>query len=219
MPPRVDYASASDKPRASRVSWHAVLASMAINLLVWSALVSVYQRASRDQKMPALPRTPIVWLKPPLASPPPDEGAPHLLVQPSHGAADRFPTPPARVSSSPVIEIGSDPPRHVHGDDVWYPERTSAGTARPDKPHVQFAPDPLQLRRDKPFAVTQMHLKIRLRDHGGPAARAQAKVCGALLTQWEGLRMDAASAQAPPGMQLAGREAVWRTLQAEGCLD
>lgn len=106
------------------------------------------------------------------------------------------------------------------GSDHWYPHGQGVDVGAADGAGERFAADPLQLRRHRPIPASISQLQLRMRSAGGLAASAQLKVCGVLLTQWEGMRLDAAAAEVPFGLpQPAGRDVVWRSLQAEGCLD
>ena len=206
------------------VSWPALMASIGINALAWTALVLIYQRAGDGLQVVAQPRTPIVWLKP---VPDASGGAGSGLVLPK--AAKPSTTRPSTVKTGPnassVVTAESAPPLPVQPptgvDDAWSANQQEAGGVKLDGEESAplFRPDPLRLHRASHFPAQLARLKLRMRGVGGPAARAKMKACSALLGQWESMRMNASTDQVPLGMQPAGRQAVWRTLQEEGCLD
>ncbi len=199
-----------------RLSWPALLVSLAINGLVWGGLALVYQRASRGSEDVALPRTPIVWLQP-IASPPRDVP---LHPRPRDSGARALPSKRSPATSTRLLDIAPSPAENVQADDDWHSAQRPVDAGKPGSQGPMFPADPLQLRRAQPFPPAITRLKIRLREARGLASIAQAKTCGVLLRQWEGMRLNAAIDRVPFGLdQPAGREVVWRTMQAEGCLD
>ena len=200
-----------------KFSWPALWASIVVNVLAWASLLVMYHRTMDIKAVPELPRTPITWLKPiPVAAP----ATPAVIAshtQDAQRSQRRMPRidPPsvkavAETRPSPKAETE---PVQASMDDAWTSSNTGleAGTI--------FRPDPLQLRQIQTIAPQRARLKLGMRSAGGLAARARGKTCGALLAQWGGLKFNPTTAEAPLGMQPAGREAVWRSLQEEGCLD
>lgn len=206
------------------LSWRALLATLLVNLLAWTALVSVYQRANAGLAPVEVERTPIVWLRPSMDEPrrlsrrdPPMQAQ---VVRGQHAPRVRSQSPlPSPVDGERAVQP-TQPAAEIVADDDWHVGGREGEAGASIGHHApSMAADPLQLRRRQAFPASIARLRVRMRGPGGFASRAQAKVCGALLGQWEGLRMNAANSEPPPGLQPAGREAVWRTLQQEGCLD
>lgn len=219
--------------QSDEISWWGLLASIGINGAAWAALLLIYQHASDDLDVIAAPRTPIVWLKPVNHNSQQDKRANALLQKAKTSSEKRRSiNQHAKIKTpvSSVVDVQTElsllqsMPSQAKADDVWSSNQqrpgvvASRGSTGTDTAGM-FRPDPLQLRRSSHLPAQIARLKLRMRSVGGPAARAQLKVCGALLSQWEGLRLNAANDQAPLGLQPAGRQAVWRTLQQEGCLD
>lgn len=211
------------------VSWPALMASIGINALAWTALVLIYQRAGDGLQVVAQPRTPIVWLKPvPDASR--SAGSSQVLPKAAKAStAQPSTTRPSTVKTGPnassVVTAESAPllpvPPPTGVDDAWSDnqQETRGVKLGGENSTPLFRTDPLRLHRASHFPAQLARLKLRMRGVGGPAARAKMKACSALLGQWESMRMNASTDQVPLGMQPAGRQAVWRTLQEEGCLD
>lgn len=218
----------ADAWQGDEASWPALLASIGINVLAWTALSLIYQRARDDLRVADQPRTPIVWLKGERHASR-DVGSGYESSKPARGSTTQpriMRQAVAQVLSRPIPLAAAPPtssppmPSSADVDDAWYSSQQEIGEAKLDRGSLSlFRPDPLRLHRATHFPAQVARLKLRMVSAGGPAANAQMKVCGALLTQWEGLRMNASTDQAPLGMQPAGRQAVWRTLQQEGCLD
>ncbi len=203
------------------LSWPAVLASLVINALAWSALWLVYERATHEMASDDVRRIPIVWLR---SSPVPlkqagiPDGQPVIPREAS--APKALASTASQAPDSDEAASGHSTSAAVTGSDRWYSDAQGADTGGSDVSGILFPDDPLQLRRHRPIPAGVSRLQLRMRSAPGLAAIAQLKACGALLRQWEGMRMDAAAEQVPLGLhQPAGRDAVWRSLQAEGCLD
>lgn len=208
------------------LSWCALLASLGINALVWSTLWLLYQQATEDMARVELRRTPIVWL--PSAAPAPslpDASASDDSAVPQRVASGLKALAPSTLQTSQVsgrdaVSSADQTSRPVAGSDRWYPDPQNGDAGSASGDGMQLPADPLQLRRPSPMPASISRLQLRMRSAGGLASSAQLKVCGALLRQWEGMRLDAAKEQVPLGLsQPAGRQTIWHSLQAEGCLD
>lgn len=207
---------------AEALSWPAVLLTLLVNLLAWTALLLVYQRAARGVLDAPIKRTPIAWLKPvaqaqrePATTAPPQTRTRSRVAAVTKTRTDS--AAPLDSASTPVAPAAQLSASNLPDDD-WQSGKRGQATAT-DNAGPVIAYDPLRLRRKHTIPASIARLQLRMRSPSGFATLAQASTCRALLGQWGSLRMDAANPEVPMGLQPAGRETVWRTLQQEGCLD
>lgn len=111
--------------RAEPVSWMAFWASVLLNLLLWSGLVRLYQRATAGVAYEDVVRTPITWLPLPVQVARLDErkAVPSLArATMAHAVAEKHVDSLPSAAARQAVAHSSPLPAAVAeaGDDDWY---------------------------------------------------------------------------------------------------
>ncbi len=217
------------RDRRPAIHWPALSMSLLLNAAVVLGLLWAHQRARSPTVPPIGPQTriPIQWL-PPMPVPPPSASADTMASTAAWVAGQRpAPAASARTRSQPAESVARpvpDSPQPRLPNDDWGQAAAGASHGRPTAiaDTIAFADDPLRLRRQRDFPVRIERLKLRLRS-GGFASIAQRKACAMAYAQFNMMSSPngalAGDAGLMPGMQPAGREALWRTLENNRCFD